>query len=91
MSEARYRHHADLLFTALEGEGVVLHLGERRYFTVNDTGLTLLEATREPQTFDAMVEALMKEYEVSREVAAETTRKFLDQCLAATVMIEERE
>ena len=37
MSVIRYQRHPDLRLTALEGEGVVLHLKERRYFTVNET------------------------------------------------------
>ena len=41
MSVTRYQRHPDLRLTALEGEGVVLHLKERRYFTVNETGLVL--------------------------------------------------
>lgn len=90
MSEIRYRRHADLRLTSLEGEGVVLHLGERRYFSVNDTGLTLLDAAREPRTFDELVARLLAEYEVSPEEAADTTRKFLDACLAANVVLEER-
>ena len=89
MSQVRYRCHADLRITALEGEGVVLHLGERRYFSVNDTGLTLLEAAREPRTFDQLVASLVAEYEVSEAEAAATTRQFLDQCLESRVMLEE--
>jgi hypothetical protein len=89
MSQVRYRCHADLRITSLEGEGVVLHLGERRYFSVNDTGLTLLEAAREPRTFGELVASLIAEYEVSEPEAAATTRQFLDRCLEAKVILEE--
>lgn len=91
MSKIRYRRHSDLRITSLEGEGVVLHLGERRYFTVNDSGLTLLEAVREARTFDELVASLIAEYDVSETEAAATTRKFLDQCLASKVILEEPE
>ena len=37
-----YTRHADLRLTAVDDEGVVLHLGSLRYFTVNETGLTIL-------------------------------------------------
>lgn len=90
MSEIRYRRHADLRITSLEGEGVVLHLGERRYFSVNETGLTLLEATRESRTFDELVANLVAEYEVSAAEATTTARQFLDQCLESNVILEER-
>jgi hypothetical protein len=86
MNEPRYRRHADLRLTALEGEGIVLHLKERRYFSVNETGLVLLEALKQPRTFAELVDGLLQEYEVSEEAAGETTRAFLDQCLAAAVI-----
>lgn len=89
MSEPRYRRHPDLRLTSLEGEGVVLHLRERRYFTVNETGLVLLEAMKEARTFAELVDGIIREYEVSPEAAAETTRAFLDHCLGSAVILEE--
>jgi hypothetical protein len=89
MSEIQYRRHPDLRITSLEGEGVVLHLGERRYFSVNETGLTLLEATREPRTFPELVASLVAEYDVSEAEATSTARQFLDQCLESKVILEE--
>ncbi len=66
-----------------------MHLGERRYFSVNDTGLTILEAVKEPRTFDELVARLMDVYEVSTAEATSTTRAFLDQCLSSKVILEE--
>ena len=39
-----YSRHPELRLTAVEDEGVVLHLGSLRYFTVNETGRTILQA-----------------------------------------------
>jgi len=89
MTDPRYRRHPDLRLTALEGEGVVLHLKERRYFTVNETGLTLLEALKEPRSMEELVSALQAEYEVTDAEARDTTRAFLTQCLEAAVVLEE--
>ena len=86
MSETRYVRHSDLRLTALEGEGVVLHLKSRKYFSVNETGLVILEALKEPRTFEELVAAILKEYEVTPEDAAKTTRAFLDHCLATAVV-----
>jgi hypothetical protein len=88
MSDRRYLRHADLRLTDLEGEGVVLHLRSRRYFSVNATGLTILEALKQPRTFDELVAAVLGEYDVSTDVASETTRAFLDHCLATAVVEE---
>jgi hypothetical protein len=90
MTEPSYRRHPDLRLTSLEGEGVVLHLRERRYFSVSETGLVLLETLKEARTFEELVEGLLSEYEVDRETAVSTTRAFLDQCLASAVVTEIR-
>ena len=90
MSEPRYHRHPDLRLTSLEGEGVVLHLRERRYFTVNETGLALLEAMRQPRSFAELVDGILSEFEVTREVAQATTRAFLNHCLTTAVILEEK-
>ena len=91
MSDAtRYTLHPELRLTALEDEGVVLHLGMKRYFTVNDTGLLILEALkREPLGEDALIAALLDQYEVTEQVARETVAAFLEQCVTAAVVIPE--
>lgn len=85
----RLRRHADLRLTALAGEGVVLHLGSRRYFTVNDVGLTILNALETPRTFDQLVAAVLDEFEIDAVTAEETTRAFLKQCQDAAVVLED--
>ena len=84
-----YHRHADLRLTALEGEGVVLHMGTRTYFTVTETGLTILEALTTPKSFDQLVDAITAEYEVDRPKAAESVQKFLDRCLGASLILEQ--
>lgn len=84
-----YRRHADIRLTALEGEGVVLHMGARRYFTVTETGLTILDALKQPQSFEQLVNAITAEYDVTQEKAQTSVQAFLDQCVAAAVIIED--
>jgi hypothetical protein len=86
-----YTRHADLRLTSLEGEGVALHLGSRRYFTVNETGVVLLEELTVPRTFEALVAAVTAKYAVDDAHAARSVQGFLDRCLAANlVRAEER-
>jgi hypothetical protein len=89
MSETRYQRHPDLRLSPQEGEGIVLHLEARRYFSVSEAGLTLLEALKEPRTFEELVEGLLSHDETDRDAAAQTTRAFLDQCLACAVVVVE--
>ena len=83
------RRHADIRLTALEGEGVVLHMGARRYFTVTQTGLTILEALKTPQTFEQLVDAITAEYEVDRDRATISVRHFVDRCKDASLILEQ--
>jgi hypothetical protein len=75
-----YERHPELRLTALEGEGVALHLGARRYFTVSETGLTILEALRSPQTPEALVDHLLAQYDVTPEHARASVDAFLARC-----------
>jgi hypothetical protein len=72
--------------TALEGEGVVLHLGTRRYYSVSESGLDILEALVQPKTLDELVGVLTGKYEVSVEQATLTTREFLERGVRAGVL-----
>lgn len=74
----RYERHADLRLTALQGEGVVLHLGTRRYFTVSESGVDILEALAKPSSLDEIVERLMTVYDVTDDEARRTAQAFLD-------------
>lgn len=87
----RYRRHPDLRLTALEGEGVVLHLGTRRYFSVSESGLALLEALQAAQTADELARALTARYNVTLEHAAASVHAFLERCRALDVLLAERE
>ena len=82
----RYSQHPELRLTEVEGEGVVLHLGTRRYFSVTESGLIILKALGTPQTFDDLVSALLNEYEVSDEEATTSAREFVDKCVQAKLL-----
>ena len=85
----RYKQHPELRLTEVEDEGVVLHLGTRRYFSVTESGLIILKALESPRTFDELVAALLDEYEVTEEEAAFSTREFVDKCVEAKLLLTE--
>ena len=87
MTALLYRH-ADLRLTALEGEGVVLHMGSRRYFSVTETGLSILEALKEPRTFEQVVDHITADYDVDHEHATKSVRQFIDRCKDAALILE---
>jgi hypothetical protein len=83
----RYQRHPGVRVTALESEGVALHLDTHRYFTLNATGLTLLEALAEPRTIDELAAALVTRYDVDEPEAAATVRAFIEQCVERGVVV----
>jgi hypothetical protein len=85
----RYKRHPDLRLADVEGDGVVLHLGTRRYFSVSESGLALLQALEAPRTIPELVEVLLERYEVTPEQAEASVRQFLDTCRTAELLIEE--
>lgn len=85
----RYQRHPDLRLTALEGEGVALHLGTRRYFSLSESGLVLLEALETPRTADELVQTLRNRYAVTQEHATASVRAFLEHCSAANALLPE--
>ena len=88
---AVYTRHADLRLTAVDDEGVVLHLGSLRYFTVNETGLTILQELLQPRSLADLVKAVTDAYDVSDEVAEQTIRAFIGRCVDAKLLhVEER-
>ena len=86
---AVYRLRPDLRLTELEGEGVVLHLGTRQYFSVSQTGLTIMEALSQPRTLEQLVQAVLDQYEVAREQAERDTRAFVEMCVARELLVVE--
>jgi hypothetical protein len=85
----RYARHPELRLTALEGEGVALHLGTRRYYTVNESGLDVLDALATPRTLPDLVAVLTAKYDVSEEQAEATTRAFLELGLRTGTLVAE--
>ena len=84
---SRYVRNPEIRLTELEGEGVVLHLGNRRYYTVSSSGLLILNALEHPRSLDHLLDLLMETYEVTREEARETALAFLDECVSNGMVI----
>jgi hypothetical protein len=82
-----YRRHDDVRLATLEAEGVVLHLGTRRYFTVSESGLTILDALASSRTAVELTHLLTSRYAVSEQRAAVSVRAFLDRCTQANLVV----
>lgn len=56
--------------------------------SLNEIGRVLFEALREEQTEDALIRAVLDEYEVDPETAAADVREFLEHLRKAGLLIE---
>ena len=84
---ASYQHHPGLRLTSVEDEGIVLHLDTRQYFSVNETGLLLLDALRRPQSAEELVGVLRARYEVTPEHARDSVLRFLSSCQGSELVV----
>jgi hypothetical protein len=56
-----YEPSSDVVFTPLDdGEGVLLHLLTREYYTLNESGVRIWELLAEGENVDAITDALNK-------------------------------
>ena len=70
--------HPDVVDTELDGdETVLLHLGTKRYFSLNATGSMVWRALKEGLTADEMSRELQRQYDVSAERASRSVSALL--------------
>jgi len=65
----------DVLAAHLEGEAVLLHLGTKQYYRLNETGAAIWKALERGLDEPAIVAELTREFDVAAETAAEEVRR----------------
>jgi hypothetical protein len=58
------RISGDIVFRKLEGEAVILHLATGTYYGLDAVGTRIWELLREQARVDAIMEAILQQYEV---------------------------
>ena len=84
-----YRQHPGLRLTSVEDEGIVLHLDSRRYFSVNETGLLILDTLRRPQSAEQLVGVLLERYQVTAEHARDCVVRVLTSCEDSQLVVQD--
>jgi hypothetical protein len=70
----------DVVITELENkEAVLLHLGTKHYFTLNETGLRIWQMLGEGLTFGEISGRLIEEFDVSPAKAQESVLKLIGE------------
>lgn len=71
----------DQVSTELEGEAVILHLGDGIYYGLNSVGARLWTLLEEPRAVAELRDALVAEYEVDAETAERDVIDLLDEMM----------
>lgn len=74
----RLRLHPDILFRAVPPEGVLVDQRIPSVMVVNEPALRILELIRDKGSREAVIDALMEEYDAPPEVIRADVNAFLD-------------
>ena len=79
-SESTATPDPDVLYASLEdGEAVLLHLGGKTYFSLNETGYRIWRLMSEGRTIGAISQELEAEFELSLADAERSVMGFLER------------
>lgn len=65
--------------STIDGDIVLMNLDNNEYYSMDDIGSAIWNMLNEPRSINSLIEELMKQYKVDREVCAKDTMKFLEQ------------
>ncbi|WP_164114852.1 PqqD family protein [Sphingorhabdus sp. Alg239-R122] len=66
-SDSSIRKNENFVETTVDGEVVLMHLDDGRFFSLSDTGKRIWELLDSHDHFDELVTATLREYDVSQE------------------------
>jgi hypothetical protein len=83
----RYTVSPDAAYAPMPGGGVVLHLGENRYFSLNDTAAVIWSMLEAGEPTDAIATALTQRFEIDRPSAEHAVQALVGQLADAGLLI----
>ena len=73
------RASPDVLAAHLEGEAVLLHLGTKQYYRLNETGAVIWQGLERGLDAPAIVAQLTREFEVDPKIAESELQRTLEE------------
>jgi Coenzyme PQQ synthesis protein D (PqqD) len=68
----------DITWREVDGEMVILDLVSSTYLTTNHTGAAILRSLVEERSYDQLVDTLVEEFDISRQLAETDVTAFVD-------------
>ena len=75
------------VFNEIEGDIVMMDVSNGSYATLNETGKSIWLLLENPKTISEITEALLAEYEVSKEQCEKTVNEFLKKMAEANAIV----
>jgi hypothetical protein len=86
-TDARLVVDPDVVFTALaDGQAVLLHLGTKQYFTLNETGVRIWQFISEGVTLGEAGQQVEAIYDVTLEQAQQSVIDLVGELMAAKLV-----
>jgi hypothetical protein len=71
----------DCISTEIDGESVILHMGQGKYYGFNQVGTHVWSAVQEPHTLDELFRSVSESYDVTQERCEADVRELVSELL----------
>lgn len=78
----------DYVFNEIDGEVVMMNIETGAYASMNDTGKAIWNLLEQPVSIDAVIEALVREYNISAEQCAKDITPFIEKMIAQKIVVK---
>ena len=75
----KFKRNSDLIGAAIDDEMVMMSVEHGQYYGLGGVGPRVWELIEQPQTMDQLVDQILEEFEVEREVCEKDLTEFLAQ------------
>jgi hypothetical protein len=89
MKKMRFRISADAAFAAVEDGAVVLHMGTKRYYSLNETGTFVWRCLEDGLAATEIAAQVVGEYDVEIDEAERAVTGLLDELVKESLLVSE--
>ena len=83
----RVKRNPDMIAADMKGETVMMSISTGKYHSVNSVGSRIWELLASPSDANQLIESLVSEYDVSKEVCTKEVIEFIETMLKSEVLL----
>jgi len=83
-----YSRNQQIIDGELDGNQVMMHIEKGKYFGLTPVGKSIWDLIEQPKSFDEIIDALLSEYDITREKCEQDVRPFLDKTVQYNIIIK---